>query len=205
LYGRWLPIDKSAQILDIGCGAGILLEWFVGSGYPNAQGIDIDRSQIEFASHLGLKVECVPDSISWVQNSSTFDMIMMCDVLEHVSSVNDIKMLSSIHSALKDGGIFIVKVPNASSSFGTRARYIDPTHQRTYTEESLSFGLREAGFTSFQIEGDDVNTIRSLRGFSRLLAKKAVRFFRRFEAISEFGRTGANIILSHNLLAICRK
>lgn len=45
----FLPDDKDARLIDIGCGAGLLLNYLLKKGYFNLEGIDILPGQIEFA------------------------------------------------------------------------------------------------------------------------------------------------------------
>src|SRR4051812_43231134 len=45
-YGRHLPKDKNAMILDIGCGDGNFVYWMQQAGYTNAHGIDLSAEQV---------------------------------------------------------------------------------------------------------------------------------------------------------------
>src|SRR5437016_493267 len=54
-YGRHLPTDKNARILDIGCGDGNSVYWLQQSGYKNAGGIDLSAEQIEKGRSMGIE------------------------------------------------------------------------------------------------------------------------------------------------------
>lgn len=205
LFGEVLPSKRDARILDFGCGAGMMLEWLNHMGYSNAQGIDSDKGQVDFANGLGLKATLTESSSAWLAEAGIFDLILMSDVLEHISYPEDEATLHALYSALNPGGILVLRVPNANSSFASRYRYIDRTHHRSYTSESLILPLEEAGFQSIAISGEDVFLVRSVAGFLRSLLKRLFRLFRRIEAIAEFGVDGIRMPLSLNLLAVCRK
>src|ERR1700733_5881629 len=141
-HSRILPADHDARILDFGCGAGLLLEWLlVAKRYTNALGIDADAGQISFAKRLGVSAELVEDSNAWLLQQAKFDLIIMTDVLEHIPSPSRIVLLRDIQRTLLPNGRLFVRVPNASSTFATRSRYVDSTHERSYTEISLAGDL----------------------------------------------------------------
>src|SRR5262249_14384472 len=85
-YRSFLPPDKQAQILDIGCGPGFLLNALRDMGYKNLQGIDADPGQVDLARARGLAVECVPaaETSEFVASTPSYDLICLVDVLEHV-------------------------------------------------------------------------------------------------------------------------
>lgn len=205
LYGPLLPTDRSARILDFGCGVGVLLEWLRSEGYKSAEGIDTDRSQIEFAETLNVGARWVPDSVQWLKSSGPFDLIFLTDVLEHIPEGADHETLSSLRDELNIGGTLIVKVPNANSSFGTRALFLDPTHRRVYTEELLRCALESAGFRDVRTMADDVWVPRSAKEFFTIGLRLCFRAFRRLEAITEFGMPAAHWPLSQNVVGVGRK
>ncbi|MCR8454597.1 MAG: class I SAM-dependent methyltransferase [Crenarchaeota archaeon] len=47
-YGPFLPEDRDARILDIGCGMGHFLYFLKEEGYRNFLGVDISREQVNF-------------------------------------------------------------------------------------------------------------------------------------------------------------
>jgi trans-aconitate methyltransferase len=201
-----MPDDKDARLLDLGCGAGLLMEWLRnGVGFSKITGIDADLGQVKFAQSLNLDVEQVTEPWKWLKSKKEYDVIIMKDVLEHIPDDIVLPMLTVVWQALSERGTLILTVPNANSSFASRYRYIDYTHLRSYTEVSLASELRRAGILNLEIRGDDVWRPRSLKGAGRLILKALVRTWRRLEAIAELGSEGLRIPLSLNLLCVCRK
>lgn len=206
LYGRWLPADRTARILDLGCGAGVLLEWLRDArGYTNAVGVDVSPGQVDFAAKLGLRVIQRDDPIEWLATQEPFDCVLLIDVLEHLSDDAVHATLRAVLSSLRPGGRLIVRVPNANADFASRYRYIDATHQRSYTEVSLHSTLLASGFVDASIGGDDVWAVRSLPGVARLCLRALARLVRRCSAVGEFGPDGLRMPLSLNLLVTARR
>jgi 2-polyprenyl-3-methyl-5-hydroxy-6-metoxy-1,4-benzoquinol methylase len=150
-----IPPDKSARILDIGCGFGFALRALRNAGYSNIVGIDTSPQQVERALKAGFEVEVVTDSAKWLREcGEDFDAVILFDVLEHVRTEEQIALLSAVRSALKQNGVLILQVPNANSILSMRWRYNDFTHYSSFTEHSLHFVLANAGFSNISIDVD---------------------------------------------------
>jgi len=153
----YLPKASELPVLDIGCGMGFALQALIGVGFPEAIGIDIDRGQIESCRRRGFTAEQISDSAAYLRaRPETFELITLLDVLEHVPVAGQIPLMQAVHTALRPGGRVIVQVPNANAALAARWRYIDFTHTSSFTEHSLAFVFRAAGFERFDIPGDGV-------------------------------------------------
>ena len=47
-YGNFMPRQKEARILDVGCGTGHFLYYLAKKGYDNYLGIDLSPQQVDF-------------------------------------------------------------------------------------------------------------------------------------------------------------
>lgn len=145
-------LDRKDTALDIGCGMGFAMIALKQIGFQKVVGIDLDSSQIASARRKGLDVELVDDSEKWLRNcNQEFDTILLMDVLEHVPVGNQINLLQAVFSRLDTGGELLLQVPNANSPAASRWRYNDFTHHSSFTEYSLDYVLRNAGFTDIRI------------------------------------------------------
>ncbi|OGS06550.1 MAG: hypothetical protein A3J70_15775 [Elusimicrobia bacterium RIFCSPHIGHO2_02_FULL_61_10] len=105
-----LRIKKTDRVLDVGCGAGNMLE------HVDARrtGIDLSETMIERArAKLGNGVELKKmsaDTLDFPDN--TFDKVMCSEVIEHV--IDPSAVLKEIARVLKPGGIAAVSIPNES-------------------------------------------------------------------------------------------
>lgn len=200
--GRFLPRSREAVIVDVGCGAGILLEWLQEKGYRNASGIDLDRGQIGFCEELGLPAEQVVDSAKWLEDHRGIDFLILKDVLEHVPEEQVRILLLAAKRSLSVGGKIYISVPNALSSFATLWRYIDGTHLRSYSENVMRLELVRAGFHVQAVLDDDTWAVSSFSGIVRLVLRTLFRCFRRLEAVGEFGSEGLRTPLGLNLIVV---
>lgn len=146
-FGKLLPNDKKAKILEIGCGNGGLVIWLQQLGYGNASGIDISPEQVELAKQLRARnVECA-DLTAFLKNKeNSYDVILARDVIEHFSKDEILDILKLIFISLKKDGLLILQTPNGESPFGSRYRYWDFTHELAFTRSSLNHILKTTGF-----------------------------------------------------------
>lgn len=146
-YGRHLPADKNANILELGCGDGNFIVYLRKQGYTNIHGIDLSAEQIEKGKSMGIpNLECA-DIVSWLSgNNLKFDMVIAKDVIEHFTRDEVFNILSLIHQNLKNGGKFLMQVPNGQGLFYTSIFYGDYTHEMAYTESSINQVILNVGF-----------------------------------------------------------
>lgn len=201
--GRRLPpLTTDPFIADIGCGAGIVLEWLNIQGFQRVIGVDRDAGQVQFARGLGLPVAQSDDAASWLKQQPNPDFVVLKDLLEHMKTEDVHKLLEAIASHLRPGGRIFITVPNANSSFAARWRYNDATHRRSYTEHSIHWDLATAGFRVLEIAGDDVWAVGSFLGHFQQALKRCFRLWRRLEAMAEFGMEGLRLPLGLNLIVV---
>ena len=137
----WSPgaFSTGMSCLEIGSGTGAFLAYLARKGLSNFHGIDHDPAltnvQIkEVSSHF----ECV-DVWQYLGNLSetSFDRVVLLDVLEHFTPDEGYRLISMITSALSAQGRIIIRVPNASSPWGINYQFGDLTHKTAYNADSL--------------------------------------------------------------------
>lgn len=134
----WLPKDKGAKILDIGCGSGQFIYFLNKLGYVKVTGVDLDATQVEFAQKLGLNAKFISAHEYLKDCEHDLDLIVMLDILEHLTLEELFSLLELAYQALVPGGKIIVSVPNASSPTGLWTRFSDITHEICFSPTSLS-------------------------------------------------------------------
>jgi SAM-dependent methyltransferase len=156
LFGHFLPPASAVPVLDIGCGMGFTMQMLLADGFTDVTGVDIDQGQIEACRSQGLKVELIhnlAEHLGGMENR--LGMAMMIDVLEHLPWDQQLPTLRALFNALKPGGSLIIAVPNATSPVAMRWLYNDYTHFHAFTEHSIDFLLRNAGFEVSRIDASD--------------------------------------------------
>lgn len=144
LKARWLlerlPAAAAPRVLDFGVGEGKYLH-LVRKARPDARLVGVDvrapHAAPDFEFHQ------VGPSSSMPFAANTHDVVISCDVLEHVESID--QSLGEIHRVLRGGGSFIGFVP-AEGGPGAHAffRFFDPRiyrdtkdHHHAYTRRDL--------------------------------------------------------------------
>ena len=213
--GIWLPQRTDIDVIDIGCGMGFAMLALRDRGYCKVIGIDIDHSQIEVCRRRNLEVELIDDLGDYLsRHPGRFGLITMLDVLEHIPTAQQIAILKQANAALAPGGRLILKVPNASSIIASRWQYIDFTHHTSYTEHSIRFAVKCAGFDNVEVPFDDnleprpsLHPGRIFSKGNRMQFKRWIirRLWRQVMMVEMGEQQAVRIPLGVNLLAIADK
>jgi 2-polyprenyl-3-methyl-5-hydroxy-6-metoxy-1,4-benzoquinol methylase len=133
-YGR-----ATATVLDIGCNRGYLLAALATMGFQRLYGIDLSPADVARARIIAPQaaIDCIDAFAYLAERQSSFDIILIKAVLEHIPKQEVIPLLEHIEHALKPGGLVMVDVPNMDWLFAPHERYMDFTHEVGFTRESL--------------------------------------------------------------------
>ena len=112
LKNKKKPLDK-INILDIGCGGGLLSEPMTRLG-ANVTGIDASGKNINIAKHHAkknnLKINYVCSSPEKLKIKKKFDVILNMEIVEHVNDINF--FINSSSKLLKKNGLMFVATLN---------------------------------------------------------------------------------------------
>lgn len=202
-----LPADKNARIIDAGCGYGRHIKALKENGYTNVIGLDISEEQIAYAqSEFGLDNVFVRDAFEFFEHdNSTFDAVLLLDVLEHLETDKSVQLIRLIKNALKAGGAFIIQAPNAISPLSPN-RHWDLTHQRAYTTHSMQQTLLLGGFTQENIACLEIPPhVHGLKSLARRIVWSCILkpLFSTYMLAANGDLMGG--IFSNNMLAVARK
>ncbi|MCC6019383.1 MAG: class I SAM-dependent methyltransferase [Candidatus Verstraetearchaeota archaeon] len=202
-YFKYLPREKDARILDVGCGMGHFLYFLINEGYNNVYGIDISPEEVSFVKKFVTSNVMLIDAFRFLsQRENEFDVIVLNDIIEHFPKNQIVPFLTLVHKALKRGGKCFIKTVNAANPFNLRGRYIDFTHEIAFTERSLLQVLRASGFKVLAMFGDDCPA-PGLRGRLQGFAKKI--FFLMLRKLFLLQGIPPPAILDRNIIAIAVK
>lgn len=176
-------LPPGAEILDLGCGDGNLLEKFRQQGF-NVLGVDPDEASRRRAAERNVPVldgtaEIIPSEISRRQ----FNLVLMTHALEHCRQPK--LALQNAYSLTRPGGLFYAEVPNCGcihfETLGPCSEMFDsPRHLWFFSAGGLRQIIESTGFVfaGWRFEGFTRHHSPSWRGwekqiFARLQARKA--------------------------------
>jgi len=151
---RPLLLPASAgPVADIGCGSGQLVSCLLADGY-DASGIDVSPEQVALARKAGLSQVQQGDYLSLLrERPGRLAAVTATDLLEHLTKPEVLDTFDAVAAALRPGGRFIARVPNAVSPFGGHIRYGDFTHETWFTARSLRQLALAAGLEPVTVIG----------------------------------------------------
>jgi 2-polyprenyl-3-methyl-5-hydroxy-6-metoxy-1,4-benzoquinol methylase len=100
-------LSDGAHVLDFGSGVGLAALSFMEVGFDVTA---VEESKKYVAGHKSLGLRSFPSIDQARQYSDTFDLVVMKDVLEHVSAPRQV--LESVVNCVRPGGYFYIRVPN---------------------------------------------------------------------------------------------
>lgn len=206
LFRKFLPENKSAAIIDLGCGPGTIAWWLQQAGYQNAQGIDISAEQIEAGRRIGVTNIEQGDIKEFLQGKKgCYDIIFARDVIEHFSKKEVFELLSLCFESLKNNGRMILQVPNGESPFAGRNRYGDFTHEISFTAVSMAQLLRTVGFDQVSAYPQEPTFWPDPMSLIRLILWQFVKAFYKFLLYVELGSLSRVSIVSLNIIVVAIK
>ncbi len=165
--------DPSMSVLELGCGAGLLLKYLKHKGFTDVCGVDFDENLSGVLAELngdGFTTE-IADAEAYVdriQGSRVFDRIVIFDVLEHFDLDSSVRILRKIQGILAEGGKVLVRVPNSTSPWGLRMQFGTFDHITMFSPGRLEELAKIAGFEVTAMEGHTIGKRRKVF-FERVL------------------------------------
>jgi 2-polyprenyl-6-hydroxyphenyl methylase/3-demethylubiquinone-9 3-methyltransferase len=162
---------KGLDILDIGCGGGLISEPMARLG-GSVTGIDASEKNIKVAKihslKNNLKINYINTSPEYLKEAKKFDIILNLEIIEHVENVS--LYIDSCHRLLKKGGLMFTATLNRSLVSYIKAiigaeyilRWLPiGTHDwnKFIKPEELEKLLIEKKFSTIDIKGLDFNPI----------------------------------------------
>ena len=141
-------LSKDKTILDIGCGTGAFLNACKGNGWK-IEGIEPSDGARDFAK-TNYNLEINPENKLATMATSSFSIITMWHVLEHVHLLND--RIEELKRLLKKDGTIIIAVPNCDSWDAEYysefwAAYDLPRHLYHFTPDTMGKLLEKHSLT----------------------------------------------------------
>lgn len=113
-------ISRADSICEIGCGTGAMILLPLAQRGYNIAGFDLDEESINFGKQL-LKKEKIEAELyateAFVQSEEQYDVIIVSEVMEHITNPEYPPFFELIQKKLKPNGKLLVTVPNGYGWF----------------------------------------------------------------------------------------
>jgi 2-polyprenyl-3-methyl-5-hydroxy-6-metoxy-1,4-benzoquinol methylase len=171
IVAEFAPYRQTARLLDVGFGAGTLMEAAARAGWT-VFGVEVSQTAAEHVRKLGFDVFCgelkdaqYPDDY--------FDVVMASEVLEHVPEPRP--LIAEMARIVRPGGLLWATTPHgrgiSSKTLGLKWSVISPPeHLQLFSLGSIKALLREAGFRRVRVATHGVNPseiLSNLRGHAK--------------------------------------
>jgi len=106
----FINMNKSFNILDLGCGTGLFYKFMSENNYPlpNITGIDFSEEMLSIAAEYGINT--ILGDISLLPlNDSFFDAVVSFTVIR-ILDADELKIFSEVNRVLKTGGTFVLTI-----------------------------------------------------------------------------------------------
>lgn len=200
---RRLPDQRSARVLDVGCGSGDLIALLRRSGWTDVSGIDVSREQVRLAVDRGVTGVRRADVHEYAAtHPAEYEVILAIDVIEHFDRADVVQLFQGLRRMLTPDGLLILQVPNGASPFSGRVFWSDITHGMQYTHRSLRQVCAASGFSSVTSYASRP-AVHGPKSASRAAAWRCVEACLWIASASETGQARGHIF-TQNLVAVAR-
>jgi 2-polyprenyl-3-methyl-5-hydroxy-6-metoxy-1,4-benzoquinol methylase len=186
---RWLQLNDllRGQVLDYGCGGGHVVERLSRLSL-DVYGTDPSEHSVSATNRRcsglpGFRAALPSESSRAPWPDATFDLVLCCETVEHVTAETADALYREQHRLLKPGGMLVVTTPASEdlSIDTTYCPFCDSQfhrwqHMRSISPESLREALQAAGFDVLQCAAIDLNafdpqaTLTRVPRFRRLVS-----------------------------------
>jgi ubiquinone/menaquinone biosynthesis C-methylase UbiE len=154
-----LDLKNATNLLDIGCGEGLQLEWIHKRySHINLSGIDISEKRVERARERIPAANVIARSATvegFGFETGSFDRAICSEVLEHLPQPE--KVLINAYEVLKPGGLLVVSVPYVQKLVWVICMHCGKLtsdgHINSFDEAKITSILKDVGFKVISAQG----------------------------------------------------
>jgi SAM-dependent methyltransferase len=206
-YARWLPENRSAPILDVGCGQGDFVRYVHGLGYRNVTAIDLDPQSIEGLQGLkgvtAIQTRADADFVTGL--NMKWALIVVKQAIYYFDRHEAGPFVRALAQSLAPDGRLLVEIFNGALLSSRFTELKDPLIMTAYTDLGLKRLLEWNGLVVEEVAG--VHAIRHgiKWGLYRMVGRLWFLLYRGL-LILERGRDNELPVVSNkNIIAIARR
>ncbi len=172
IVGEFAPFRQNNRLLDVGCGAGVLLLAAKKADW-NVEGVEVSKPSVEHLQKKGFKIfHGTLQEANYSDNY--FDVVTSVEVLEHVTEPKN--LVEEIYRILRPGGLFWGTTPHGRG-FSSKAIGMDwsaiapPEHLQLFSVSGIKTMFEQAGFSQVKINTSAVNPFELITVWRKKLSK----------------------------------
>jgi 2-polyprenyl-3-methyl-5-hydroxy-6-metoxy-1,4-benzoquinol methylase len=153
LIGRYKALKENDNVLEIGCSEGYFLRVLSEAcEFPlNIYGVEPSDKYVEQATENVKSLHLQSTTLEEAELlSSSFDLIVIRHVLEHLPSPVD--ALKIMQDLLNEDGVIYIEVPDIATVVPSISNFFHHEHLSYFTVETLTSSLARAGLAPLHIE-----------------------------------------------------
>jgi len=168
ITAEFAPYRQTNNLLDLGCGAGSLLEAARNHGW-HAQGLDVSSHAAKHVREQGFEVfEGELQEAAFP--AAHLDVVTAAELLEHIFEPR--ALLEGVARILRPGGLFWTTTPHArgisARVLGLKWRCIwPPEHLQLFSIRGLKSLLQDAGFRDIRVDTTGGNPVEIWHALGR--------------------------------------
>lgn len=202
-----LPQNNRPRLLDVGCASGVFLDIARKKGF-DVKGVEISEDLADYA-RKEFHLDVSHDLIEAGYPTSSFDVVTLLDVIEHLPPSLLEKMIKEIHRVLQPGGILVLRTPGEDAMlrqiaktlyFGSAKVVEGPMHLFYSYEHILSFSPATLKILFERNEFSHLESRREEENPDRLNMSKLMKFGLQFSYLFS-GALGKE----HKIIELFRK
>ena len=154
-YKAFLPEDRNAAILDIGCGPGDFVRYMHGLGYRNITAVDIDEAAIAGLQGIAgvTAIVCRVDGEALRKMDRKWDLMLAKQMIMYLDRREAAEFARAISETLAEHGRVIIDNFNGALLSARFTEHKDPYILTSYTDLGLKRLLEWNGLKVEQMFG----------------------------------------------------
>ncbi|HRI64835.1 MAG TPA: class I SAM-dependent methyltransferase [Polyangium sp.] len=192
------------HLLEVGFGNGAFAAWAKNAG-AHYRGTELDPDLVSLGRERGLDAFAATLDFSTICPDDSQDVVVMFDVLEHLTTDEIVTLLRSVARILKTGGRLIARFPSGDSPFARAIQHGDATH-RTAIGTSMLSQLAQGSGLSVKQTRSPAFPLTGL-GIKRFVRRAPIAALRMIvgRTINIAFHDGQNRVLTANIVAVLQK